>query len=281
MHPILTSLIYIAVSCVMLFLARVLFDKFSPFKVEEQVKEKNATALLAFAGYMLGIVCVFAGAFIGPEAGLFRVDLLLYISYAIVGILLMTLSGYIADKILLNKFDCKKEILEDKNIGTAAVYFAVYLATGLIASACVTGEYGGVLSSIVYYILGIFFMVLFIKLYDVLTPYSIHEELEKDNYAVGIALGGNIIAMGLILMKATIGDAMTLTENIALYAVDLAAIFLLLPVVRFILCNFIIRHVDINKEIKENNVAAGVLEFASIVCFAIIVFFMADFTVIL
>lgn len=193
----------------------------------------------------------------------------------------MTLSGFAADKILLNKFDSKKEILVDKNIGTAAVYFAVYLATGLIASACVTGEYGGILSSIIYYILGILFMFLFLKLYDRLTPYSVHEELEKDNYAVGIALGGNIIAMGLILMKATLGDSTTLTENVILYAVDLAAIFLFLPVVRFILCNFIIRNVNINSEIKANNVAAGILEFASIVCFAIIVFFMADFTVVL
>ncbi len=281
MNPILSSLIYIAASCVMLFIARVLFDKFSPFKVEEQVKEKNSTALFAFSGYMLGIVSVLAGAFVGPEGNLFRIDLLLYIAYAFAGILLMTLSGFAADKILLNKFDSKKEILVDKNIGTAAVYFAVYLATGLIASACVTGEYGGILSSIIYYILGILFMFLFLKLYDRLTPYSVHEELEKDNYAVGIALGGNIIAMGLILMKATLGDSTTLTENVILYAVDLAAIFLLLPVVRFILCNFIIRNVNINSEIKANNVAAGILEFASIVCFAIIVFFMADFTVVL
>ena len=281
MNPILSSLIYIAASCVMLFIARVLFDKFSPFKVEEQVKEKNSTALFAFSGYMLGIVSVLAGAFVGPEGNLFRIDFLLYIAYAFAGILLMTLSGFAADKILLNKFDSKKEILVDKNIGTAAVYFAVYLATGLIASACVTGEYGGILSSIIYYILGILFMFLFLKLYDRLTPYSVHEELEKDNYAVGIALGGNIIAMGLILMKATLGDSTTLTENVILYAVDLAAIFLLLPVVRFILCNFIIRNVNINSEIKANNVAAGILEFASIVCFAIIVFFMADFTVVL
>ena len=281
MNPILSSLIYIAASCVMLFIARVLFDKFSPFKVEEQVKEKNSTALFAFSGYMLGIVSVLAGAFVGPEGNLFRIDFLLYIAYAFAGILLMTLSGFAADKILLNKFDSKKEILVDKNIGTAAVYFAVYLATGLIASACVTGEYGGILSSIIYYILGILFMFLFLKLYDRLTPYSVHEELEKDNYAVGIALGGNIIAMGLILMKATLGDSTTLTENVILYAVDLAAIFLLLPVVRFILCNSIIRNVNINSEIKANNVAAGILEFASIVCFAIIVFFMADFTVVL
>lgn len=281
MQPILSSFIYIAISCVMLFISRVLFDKFAPFKIEEQIKEKNATAIIVFLGYLLGIVCVLAGAFVGPESNSFKLDFVLYCAYAIAGIVLMTLSGIVVDKLLLNKFDCKKEILEDKNIGTAVVYFSTYLATGLIASACVNGEYGGILSSLIYYVLGIIFMVLFIKLYDFTTPYSVHEELEKDNYAVGIALAGNIIAMGLILMKATLGDADTIKDNVILYFTDLAAIFLLLPIVRFILCNFIVRHVKINEEIKNNNVAAGVLEFASIVCFAIVIFFMADFTLIL
>ena len=281
MQPILSSFIYIAISCLMLFVSRILFDRFAPFKIEEQIKEKNATAIIVFLGYLLGIVCVLAGAFVGPESTSFKLDFVLYCAYAIAGIGLMTLSGIVIDKLLLNKFDCKKEILEDKNIGTAAVYFATYLATGLIASSCVNGEYGGILSSIIYYVLGIIFMILFIKLYDFITPYSVHEELEKDNYAVGIALAGNIIAMGLILMKATLGDADTIKDNVILYFTDLAAIFLLLPIVRLILCNFIVRHIKMNEEIKNNNVSAGILEFASIVCFAIVIFFMADFTLIL
>jgi uncharacterized membrane protein YjfL (UPF0719 family) len=266
----------------MLFIARILFDRVVSFKVEEQVKNGNCAPVIAFMGYLIGITFVLAGAFIGPSMGRFRLDLLLYLAYGLVGIILMSVSTFIVDKIMLHKFDTKKELLEDKNIGTAAVYFGIYLATGLIVAACVNGEYGGVLSSIIYYLMGIFFMFLFIKVYNLITPYCIHEEIEKDNYAVGIALAGNIIAMGLILMKATLGDAVNLgiKANLILYFIDLSAIFLLLPVARFILGNFIIRHVKLNKEIQSNNVSAGLIEFVSIICFALIIFFMVDFTLV-
>jgi uncharacterized membrane protein YjfL (UPF0719 family) len=261
----------------MLFISKLLFDRLSIFKSQEQVKEGNWAPIIAFVGYLLGITFVLAGAYVGPAATSFKLDLVLYIAYAVLGIALMSVSGVVIDKIMLSKLDCKKELLEDKNIGTAAVYFGTYVAVGLIAAACVNGEYGGLLSSIVYYIAGLFFIGLFIKFYNLKTPYCIHDELEKDNYAVGIALAGNIIAMGIILMKATLGDMTSVKVNIAVYFADLAAIFLLLPAARFVLGNIIVRHVNLSSEIKNGNVAAGLLEFASIICFAIIIFFMVDF----
>ena len=122
-------------------------------------------------------------------------------------------------------------------------------------------------------------MFLFLRVYDWITPYSIHDELENDNYAVGIALAGNIIAIGLILMKATLGDVVGWKSSLITYFVDLSAILLLLPAVRFVLGNVLVKAIDINKEIKKNNVAAALVEFTCITCFALLVFFMVDFTV--
>ena len=276
MNPVLTSLIYVFVSCVMLFISKVLFDKIAPFKVEEQIKEKNPTPIIAFCGYIVGIAFVLIGAFVGPSTQSFKTDLTMYVLYALLGIVLVNLSGFITDKIMLNKFSTAKEMIEDKNIGTAAVHAGFYLASGLIVAACVNGEYGGLLSTLVYYFAGMVFLFIFLKIYDLTTPYSIHEELEKDNYAVGIALAGNIIAIGLILMKATLGDVSDWHRGLILYFADLASIILLLPGVRFILGNVIVK--NINSAIKENNVAAGLIEFVGIVCFALIIFFMVDFT---
>ena len=276
MNPVLTSLIYVFVSCIMLFLSKVLFDLIAPFKIKEQVKEKNPTPIIAFCGYLVGITFVLVGAFVGPSTQSFKTDLIMYVLYSLLGIVLVNLSGFVTDKIMLSKFSTAKEMLEDKNIGTAAVHSGFYLATGLIVAACVNGEYGGLLSTVVYYLAGMIFLFIFLKVYDLITPYSIHEELEKDNYAVGIALAGNIVAIGLILMKATLGDVSDWQRGAILYLVDLASIILLLPGVRFILGNVIIS--KINEEIKENNISAGLIEFAGIICFALIIFFMVDFT---
>ena len=62
-----------------------------------------------------------------------------------------------------------------------------------------------------------------------------------------------------------------------MYFFDLAAILLLLPGVRFVLGNVIVKSINLNEEIQKNNVAAGLMEFISIISFALIVFFMVDF----
>lgn len=278
-NPVVSSIIYLMISCIMLYLSKYMFDKFAIFKPEAQVKASNHTATLAFCGYMFGIVAILVGAFVGPTVKSFKTDLVMYIAYALAGIVLMTLSGFITRKIMLNRFDNSKELLQDKNIGTAAVYFGFYVAHGLIIAACVNGEIGGILSSVFYYFLSVCFMFIFLRIYDFITPYSIHKELEEDNYAAGIALAGNIIAIGIILMKATLGDVEGWKNSLITYFVDLSAIILMLPTVRYILGNFIVKAININKEIQQNNVAAGLIEFTCIICFALLVFFMVDFTV--
>lgn len=280
-NSVVVSLIYLFVSCIMLFLSKFMFDRFSIFNPEKEVKNANYTATIAFCGYMIGIAFILVGAFVGPSAACFRKDLIMYVAYAAVGILLMTASGFITRKIMLNRFDNAKELLQDKNIGTAAVYFGFYVASGMIIAACVNGEIGGILSSVFYYVLSVCFMFLFLRIYDWITPYSIHDELENDNYAVGIALAGNIIAIGLILMKATLGDVEGWKNSLLTYFVDLSAIILFLPTVRFVLGNFLVKVVNLNKEIKNNNVAAALIEFTCITCFALLVFFMVDFRVVL
>ena len=275
-NAVLTSLIYVIASCIMLFLSKIIFNKLYPYKIDEQIKECNCTPIIAFCGYIAGIAVILIGAFIGPSTQNFKYDLMMYVLYSILGIILMNISSIVTDKVMLYKFSTAKEMAEDKNIGTAFVQFGVYIASGLIISSCINGEYGGLLSSVIYYILGMIFLFIFLKIYDLITPYSIHEELEKDNYAAGIALCGNIIAIGLILMKATLGDIEDWQRGAMLYFIDLASIILLLPAVRFLLGNIIIK--DINKFIKENNVGAGLIEFIGIISFALIIFFMVDFS---
>ena len=72
MSGIITSLIYVFTSCVMLFLSKIAFDKFSPFKPEEQLKENNPTPIIAFVGYLVGVTFILVGAYVGPAASSFN-----------------------------------------------------------------------------------------------------------------------------------------------------------------------------------------------------------------
>lgn len=284
MNNLATSLIYIIVSCIMLNFAKWLFMHFAKYNMYEEVKKGNVTGIIPYCGFMLGTTAILVGAFVGPSANLFRIDLILYIAYGLLGIFLMIFSGYIVEKAILHKFNNTDEIVRDKNIGTGTVHFGMYLASGLLISACVTGDtlvcsgkFYGIISTLIYYLMGMVFLIFFTKLYDKLSPYSLLGEIEKDNIAVGIAFAGNIIAIGLILMKASLGDIGNWQQSLILYFIDLSTIILLLPSVRFLLDKLIVKEINIRNEIKNNNVSAGLGEAFVLICFAIIIFFMVDF----
>ena len=122
------------------------------------------------------------------------------------------------------------------------------------------------------------FLVIFAKIHNKLTSYSLLEEIENDNAAVGISFGGHIIAIGIILMKATIGDMETLQQSAITYLIDLSAIILLLPSIRFVLDRIIAKGINISQGIRSNNIATGLGEAFVIVAFALLIFFMIDFT---
>ena len=284
MNPIFTSLVYLIVSCSMLIFSKWLFMRFAKYNMYEEIKKGNVTGIIPYLGFLLGVCAIQIGAFVGPSNTLFRYEILSYIMYSLMGSFLMIFSGYVVEKAILHKFSNVDEIVRDRNIGTAAVHFGMYLASGLIISACVTGEtivaHGrcyGVISTLIYYVMGMIFLILFAKLYDMLTPYSLLGEIEADNVAVGVAFGGNLIAIGLILMRATIGDIGTWQQGLILYFIDLSAIILLLPSVRFLLDILIVKEINITKEIKHNNVAAGLGEAVVLIAFALLIFFMVDF----
>lgn len=75
-------------------------------------------------------------------------------------------------------------------------------------------------------------------------------------------------------MRATLNTSPIWGECVKIYLLDLLAIFLLLPFARFILGNCIVRKVNFNKEILNNNVAVGLLEFTALVGFALLIFTM-------
>ncbi|MGN0018144.1 MAG: DUF350 domain-containing protein [Candidatus Gastranaerophilaceae bacterium] len=281
---VLNSLCYILISCILLMFAKWLFKKAIKYDMYEEIKKGNITGIVPYCGFLFGNVAILIGAFVGPDSATFLFDLAYYIVYALIGICLMIFSGYITEKAILHKFNNVDEIVRDRNLGTAAVHFGIYVASGLIISACVTGEtlatHGkmyGLISSFVYYAMGAVFLILFSKIHDMLTPYSLLKEIEEDNVAVGISFAGHIIAIGIILMRASIGDVGTWQHGIITYFIDLSAIILLLPFIRILLDRIIVKNINIAQEVKGNNIAAGFGEAVVIVGFALLLFFMVDF----
>ncbi len=188
---------------------------------------------------------------------------------------LLNLARVINDKITLYKFCNVKEIIEDRNAGTGAVQCGAYIASGLIVAGAIHGEGGGIITALVFFFLGQIALILFTFIYNVITPFDIHDEIEKDNVASGVAFGGTMIAMGIILMNGSKGDFISWQHNISKFAIYTLAGFIVLPIARYFLDKMVLAGSDLNHEIaKDRNLGAGLLEMTVAISFAALFFFL-------
>ena len=277
---LLLTRVYSAGSLLMLYMliffaANILYSKLAGYNVKDEVvKKDNIAVSVALAGYLLAISIIFVGCVLGPSNGLLQ-DLLDVLKYSALGMALLYIAHLVNDKLILHKFNNAKELVEDKNVGTGAVLAGSYIASGLIVAGSIHGEGGGVASALVFFVLGQLSLVLFTKVYDVITSYDLHEEVEKCNYAAGIAFAGTLTALGVILSKAAGGDFVSWQFNISYFMLNAAIAFILLPVFRIFIDKLVITDDDLNREIAEDkNIGAGFLEFGATVGFAVVLFFV-------
>ena len=89
--------------------------------------------------HFIGLLLAIGSALLGESAGLVN-DLIDIAIYGTMSIFLLNLSLIINDKLILSKFNVKKEICEDRNIGSGVMDGAMALSTGLIILGAIHGE---------------------------------------------------------------------------------------------------------------------------------------------
>ncbi len=288
------GLVYVGLGVVVLVLAKFAQDFLTPYRINEQLSRKDNTALgLSITGYFLGVIIVFVGVLYQPLTvirddqwqftGDFWFDVLEVFLYAVAGILVLNVARILVDKLVLYKFKTEKEIIEDQNVGSGAVEFAVYIAVGLVIAAATAGTgvsadeatiVESVIRSVVFFVLGMAVLMAFALVYELTTPFDVHDEIEKDNAAVGIALAGNLIAIAIVIFKAVFGEFVGWTESLVSFAVFAVIGFVLLYVVRIIVDFAILPGTKVSSELTvDRNHGVAFIESAVVISAALILYF--------
>lgn len=217
------GLIYLALGVLVLIISRLIIDKLTPYKVaNELVKLDNPAMGVTLTGYYSGVIIIFLGAVIGEsdvQGGReFAIQASIDVLYAFFGILLLNCCRLVVDKLILYKFSVEKEIIADRNSGTGAVECGSMIATALMIAGAIHGE-GDFLSALVFFVLGQALLIFFGFFHQWVTPYDIHAEIEKDNVAAGAYMGFNMVALGIIALKATSGDFVGWSYNLSYFVI--------------------------------------------------------------
>ena len=268
------ALVYIGLALAIFFVGKLVYQLVnkSVNVKEELVRKDNLAFSLAHVGYFIGLLLAIGSAIVGPTKGLVT-DIIEISVYGLLAIVLLNVSVIITDKILLRNFSVKKEILEDRNAGTGIIEGAVSIASGLIIFGAVSGEtQGGMLegitSAVLFWLIGQVALLLVSVIYNAITPYDIHEHIEKDNVAVGIGFAGALVAMANLIRFGLSGDFESWTISLTNTGIEIVVGIILLPVMRFLSDKILLPGEKLTDEIinqeKPNNGAAIIEAFSYI-----------------
>jgi len=260
--PFAQSIVYLLEGFALLWIAKVLYGNFfRRVDLRHELFENNNHALsVSTCGYLIAICIALGGALSGPSTGWIS-DLTGIAVYGLLSIVIMLVAGYLCEKILLPHFNNTKEIIQDHNMGTAFVEAGLHIANGLIVLAIFQGS-GSLLSGLVFWALAQVLLLIAGRLYEGVTPHNVHTELERDNAAVGLALGGVLIGFGNIISVAVAGDFVGWQEGVQGFLIEalfgLAVLLLIKQITVFLLAS----GVSLSNEQTEEkpNLGAGLVE---------------------
>ena len=263
LDTILAALSYLSCAFILFFIGKFVYKLFHPsIDVKDELVEKDNFAFAtAHTGYFIGLLLALGATIIGDSQGLVN-DLINIAIYGGLSILLLNISILINDKIILSHFSVRKEICEDKNAGTGVVEAASAIAAGLIIMGSVMGE-GSWITAVVYWAIGQVLIIISAWFYNLILPYNIHDEIEKDNVAVGVGFAGAIVAVANLIRFALANDFESWTDTFTYIGIDYAIAIVLLPVARFLADRILLPGQKLTDELvhqEKPNVGAALIE---------------------
>ena len=216
--PMAWSVVDILEAFVLLWIAKGAYTRvYRRVDLKAELFERDNWALaVSTAGYLLGIVIAFGGALGGVSEG-WKADMAGIAIYGAEAIVLMLIASFLCEKLLLPHFDNTREVVGNRNVGTAFVEAGMHIANGLIVLAINQGT-GAWWVGLVFWVLAQIALILIGLLYEFATPHRIHEELQRANPAVGLAFGGALIGMGNVVSIAVTGDFLGWQESLTSFA---------------------------------------------------------------
>ncbi len=259
------GVVYLAAALALFIIGKYIFDLFyRGLTLKEELVEKDNTALaIALAGYLFGLSLAVGGALSAPSIS-FTVDMIDIFLYGIIAMALLSLSVRINGWLIFRHFSTEKEIIKDQNWGVGMIEASNYIAMGLIVYGAVSGG-GGVKAVAGFSVLGQITLIAAAWLYNRLAPFDVHDAIERDNYAVGVAFSGMILAIGNIVRFAEQQAFDTWLQNLGFYFTVVVFGLIALPVTRLITDKIILPGKRLTDELvnqEKPNIGAGVIEAA-------------------
>ncbi|MBW2654796.1 MAG: DUF350 domain-containing protein [Deltaproteobacteria bacterium] len=279
---------YVIVGIFFIWLVKKVDDwRTKEFDDDAHIDDGNVAVGLRRAGLYLGIAIALSGAMGGASKGFF-LDVIQLLIDGLVITGLMFSSRFANDFIMLghinNDEECVKVFQQPDgkevvgNTAVGMVEAGMYIATVFILNGSLSGAGGtffqGIASAILFFIMGQITLLIFGLFYELITPFNVRHEIENNNLAAGIGLGGILMALGIILMSSISGPFTGWANDLAGFGIYAFFGIVMLLISRAVIDRLLLPTTDIATEVKEDrNIAALIVVVSAINAIAIIIAF--------
>ncbi len=254
---------------------------------DTHIDDGNTAIGFRRAGLYLGVAIAVSGTLESSSKGFF-IDLVQLFIDGLIIIGFMFSSRFINDFIMLNHIDNDKECIktihlenggeQTGNTAVGIVEAGMFIATGFILCGSFSGSGGtffqGILSAVLFFILGQFCLLFFGFLYENITSFNVRDEIKNNNLAAGIGLGGVLTALGIILKASIAGPFTGWFNDISSFGLYALFGIVMLLIFRKAADMLLLPTTDIATEVTEDrNVAALIVVQSAVNAIAIIIAF--------
>ncbi len=291
----------IALAATLLLFARGIFARLASYNVDSQlVVADNPAVGTSLFGFMAGVIIALAGIFATDQheavSRTLGWDVFETTFFGVVAILLLRLAGVINDRLILHNCENTKEIVKDRNVGVGALLCGSYVASGLVLAGAFSGRLPVLAKglpkwttlgielgvAVAVFLVAQIVLVLYGQLYQRMSKHNPLVAIEKDyevdgiryggNTAAGIAMGGNLAAVGVLLWGACRGDIYNWGHYALRFGLITGVGLVLLILWRLMVIKIFFGKLEINREIYvDRNPNVALLETAALIGFAIAV----------
>lgn len=267
--------VFLLVCLFLFFVAQLSFKLLNrSFNVNEELTEKdNLSFYLGYTGYFAGFLMIIGGVMKSEGNGDFYSEVIYSLIYGGIGILVLNLTSLILDKIIHPNIRLWDEVTNHQKVSIGILKGAHYLATGAIISGVLLTEVDKPLEVFVFLIFALMVGSIGFLYYNLITPFSIREEIYKGNSAVAISTSGAQIAFAILICSGFQIVHTNWQESLVTIGIDVLAGFILIPIIRLVVDKLFLPNRKLTDELINQeipNIGAGIFEAFSYIAGALL-----------
>jgi uncharacterized membrane protein YjfL (UPF0719 family) len=225
--------------------------------VNELLRRDNPALGLRYALFAIATVLAVLGIFdrAQGDSGAW-----LFSQHAILAVLLIYLSRYLNDWLILYRFDNNREVVQEKNFAVALVEGATYLASAYIIAGAFDDWENARLLAIIWFLIGQLLLIALAFVYRAVDR-SIDAALDDQNLAAGISLASFLLAGGMVCGAVISGPSRGWRADLLTVAVYISAWMFLMALAHVASDLLAFRSTRLRDEVMEQrNIAAALFK---------------------